>query len=38
MKKYVCSICGYVHYGDEALDQCPICFVGRDLFEEQDEN
>ena len=20
-----CSICGFIHYGDEAPEQCPIC-------------
>jgi nitrite reductase (NADH) large subunit len=24
-KTWRCSICGYIHYGDEAPDQCPIC-------------
>ena len=25
MKKWVCSVCGYVHEGDSAPDFCPIC-------------
>lgn len=25
MKKFVCSICGYVHEGDSAPEICPIC-------------
>lgn len=25
MKKFVCSVCGYVHTGEEAPDNCPIC-------------
>lgn len=25
MKKYVCSICGYVHTGDAPPDACPTC-------------
>jgi len=25
MKKFVCSICGYVHEGDSAPDLCPQC-------------
>jgi rubrerythrin len=25
MKKYVCSVCGYVHIGDSAPEQCPVC-------------
>ena len=32
MAKYVCSVCGYVHEGDSAPEQCPICKVGADKF------
>ena len=35
MKKYVCTVCGYVHTGDSAPDQCPVCKVGADKFVEQ---
>ena len=24
-KKYVCSVCGYVHIGDKAPEECPQC-------------
>lgn len=24
-KKYVCSVCGYVYYGDKAPEECPQC-------------
>ena len=24
-KKFVCSVCGYVHYGDAAPEVCPQC-------------
>lgn len=24
-KKFVCSVCGYVHYGDTAPEECPQC-------------
>ena len=30
--KYVCSVCGYIHEGDEAPDECPICHAGSDKF------
>ena len=30
MKKFVCSICGYVHEGDSAPEKCPQC--GASLF------
>ncbi|MCQ2521514.1 MAG: NADH peroxidase [Lachnospiraceae bacterium] len=32
MAKYVCSVCGYVHEGDEAPEQCPVCKVSGDKF------
>ena len=35
MKKYVCTICGYVHEGDSAPDQCPICKAAASKFTEQ---
>ncbi|MBR4808494.1 MAG: NADH peroxidase, partial [Lachnospiraceae bacterium] len=25
MKKYVCSVCGYVHEGNEPPEKCPVC-------------
>ena len=25
MKKFVCTICGYVHEGDDAPEKCPQC-------------
>ena len=37
MAKYVCNVCGYVHEGDSAPAQCPICKVGPDKFTKQDE-
>ena len=27
MKKFVCSVCGYVHEGDQAPEKCPQCKV-----------
>jgi len=35
MKKFVCSVCGYVHEGESAPDKCPTCGVGPDKFNEQ---
>ena len=35
MKKFVCSVCGYVHEGDSAPNECPVCHVGADKFKEQ---
>ena len=52
MKKYVCSVCGFVYdeaegYQDAAIApgtvwedvpedfSCPLCGVGKDMFEEE---
>ena len=35
MKKFVCTVCGYVHEGDAAPAQCPLCKVGPEKFQEQ---
>jgi rubrerythrin len=35
MKKFVCSVCGYVHTGDSAPDQCPQCKAPKEKFVEQ---
>lgn len=32
MKKWVCSVCGYTHTGEEAPDQCPQCKVSKEKF------
>lgn len=32
MAKYVCSVCGYIHEGDEAPAECPVCHVKSDKF------
>ena len=32
MKKFVCSVCGYVYEGDAAPAECPVCHVGADKF------
>ena len=38
MKKFVCSVCGYVHYGDEAPEFCPQCKAPKEKFNVADEN
>ena len=30
MKKFVCSVCGYVYYGDEAPEKCPQCQASKE--------
>ena len=37
MKQWVCSVCGYIHTGDEAPDQCRQCKVAKDKFKEKAE-
>ena len=34
MKKWVCTVCGYIHEGETAPAECPVCKVGADKFEE----
>ena len=38
MKKFVCSVCGYVHEGDCPPEKCPVCGVGADKFKEQKDD
>lgn len=38
MKKYICSVCGYVHEGEEAPDKCPVCGVGKEKFLEKNDS
>lgn len=35
MKKFVCSVCGYVHEGDSAPEKCPQCNAPASKFTEQ---
>ncbi len=37
-KKFRCTVCGYIHEGDSAPEQCPLCKVGKDKFVEIAEN
>jgi len=38
MKKWVCTVCGYVHEGDVPPEKCPLCKQPADKFIEQQEN
>ena len=38
MKKYVCSICGYVHEGDAPPDKCPQCKADSSKFTEKKDS
>ncbi|MCF7791330.1 MAG: NADH peroxidase [Victivallales bacterium] len=35
MKKFVCTVCGYVHEGDEPPKKCPQCGAPQEKFVEQ---
>ena len=34
MKKWKCSVCGYVHTGDEPPEKCPVCGADKSKFVE----
>jgi len=31
-----CRMCGYVHYGKEAPDECPYCFFPKESFKKME--
>lgn len=35
---WVCTVCGYVYYGDEVPDdyKCPLCGLGKEYFKKKD--
>jgi rubrerythrin len=37
-KKFVCTVCGYVHEGETAPEKCPQCGVPASKFKEVEEN
>lgn len=36
-KKFICTVCGYVHEGDEAPEKCPLCGAPKSKFKELTE-
>ena len=32
--KYICMVCGYIHEGSEAPQECPVCHGGSEKIEE----
>ena len=34
MKKWECTVCGYIHEGDEPPEECPICSADKSMFVE----
>lgn len=35
MKKFVCTVCGYVYEGERPPEKCPVCGAPADKFKEQ---
>ena len=33
-KKFICTVCGYIHEGDEAPEKCPVCKAPASKFKE----
>ncbi|MGL4773626.1 MAG: NADH peroxidase [Clostridium sp.] len=38
MKKFVCTVCGYIHEGDAPPEICPVCKVSADKFIEMKDD
>ena len=36
MKKWVCTVCGYVYEGEAAPEVCPVCKAPASKFKEQE--
>ena len=36
-KKFICTVCGYVHEGNEAPEKCPICGAPASKFKEMSD-
>jgi len=34
-KKWICTVCGYIHYGDNPPENCPLCGVPKEQFNKQ---
>jgi rubrerythrin len=35
--KWECTVCGYIHEGDEPPEECPICGAPKDAFVKVEE-
>ena len=38
MKKFVCTVCGYIFEGEAAPETCPVCKASADKFKEKSED
>ena len=36
MKKFVCTVCGYVYEGEESPEECPVCHQPASKFKEEE--
>ena len=34
MRRWKCTVCGYIHKGDEPPEKCPLCGADRSKFVE----
>lgn len=34
MKRWECTVCGYIHEGEEPPDECPVCSADKSMFVE----
>lgn len=37
MKKWECTVCGYIHEGEEPPEECPVCSADKSMFVELSE-
>ena len=38
MKKFICTVCGYIYEGDAAPAQCPMCKAPASKFKEMNDS
>jgi pyruvate oxidase len=36
-RRWLCTVCGYIHEGDEPPDMCPVCAVPAEMFKAMDD-
>ena len=36
-KKFICTVCGYIHEGTEAPEKCPVCKAPASKFKEMED-
>ena len=34
MRKWECTVCGYIHEGEEPPEECPVCSADKSMFVE----